>query len=112
MYHFLVNFMDHNSKMIEKSVFRKSLNPKLRPQSFPDPVLGLAVFFSKPEVKFNGFGTSKHGEERLSSSIFSLILISTLWRCYRANKKDMSHIQLKRKQAFILMRSSRCRKYL
>ena len=61
--------------MIEKSVFRKSLNPKMRPQSFPDPVLGLAVFFSKPEVKFHGFGTSKHGEGK-SLSKLSLLFLS------------------------------------
>ena len=39
------------------------------------------------EVKFHVFGTSKHGEGKSLSNVFFAILISALWRFYRANKK-------------------------
>ena len=44
-------------------------------------------FCTPPEVKFDAFGTSKHGEGKSLSKIFFATLISTLGRFNRANKK-------------------------
>ena len=60
-------------------------------QSFP-----VSCFLSRgfvpwwaPEVKFDAFGTSKHEEGKsLSKNVFA-ILISTLGRFNRANKKNI-----------------------
>ena len=35
LYHFLANWLAHNKKMTEKSVFREAWNPELTSQSFP-----------------------------------------------------------------------------
>ena len=35
LYHFLANWLAHNKKMTEKSVFRKAWSPELTSQSFP-----------------------------------------------------------------------------
>ena len=41
----------------------------------------------REEVKFDAFGTSKHGEGKSLSKIFFATLTSTLGRFNRANKK-------------------------
>ena len=43
--------------MTKKSVFREAWDPELKSQSFP-----VSCFCTPPEVKFDAFGTSKHGE--------------------------------------------------
>ena len=48
-------------------------------------------FFTPPELKFDVFGTSKHGEEKSLSNCFSLFLSVSLWRFYRANYKSLSY---------------------
>ena len=54
--------------MTEKSVFREAGSPEITSPSFP-----VSCF---PEVKFDAFGTSKHGEGKSLSDIFFAILIS------------------------------------
>ena len=53
----------------------------------PSLLFSVSQFCTPPEVKFHVFGPSKHREEKLLSNNFFFILISTLWRFYRANKK-------------------------
>ena len=60
LYHFLANWLAYNKKMTEKSVFRDAWIPELTSQSFP--VSCFWCFCTPPEVKFDAFGTSKHGE--------------------------------------------------
>ena len=66
--------------MTEKSVFRETWSPEMTSQSFP-----VSCFCTLPEVKFDAFGTS----------IVFALLISTLGRFDRANKK-VCHIHFKR----------------
>ena len=56
------------------------------------PVL-VSQFCTPAEVKLHICGTSKHRDEKSISNIlyFFAILISTLWRFYRANKKNLSY---------------------
>ena len=46
----------------------------------------VSQFCTPPEVKFDAFSTSKHGEGKSLSKIFFAIHISTLRRFFRANK--------------------------
>ena len=48
------------------------------------------------EVKFHDLGTSKRGEENSLSNICFAMLVSILWRFYRANKKTC-HVLFKKK---------------
>ena len=51
LYHFLANWLDHNKKMTEKSVFRKGWSPEMASQSFP-----VSCFWSRgfvPHRKWN-----------------------------------------------------------
>ena len=50
-------------------------------------LLLVSRFCTPPEVKFHVFGTSKHGEPKSLPKGFFAIVISTLWRRYRANKE-------------------------
>ena len=50
-------------------------------------------FCTPPEVKFDSFGTSKHGEGKSLSNFFLFaLLISTLGRFNRGNKKKICHV--------------------
>ena len=46
--------------MTEKSVFREAWSPEMMSQSFL--LFLVSQFCTPPEVKFDAFGTSKHGE--------------------------------------------------
>ena len=48
--------------MTEKSGFREAWSPELTSQSFPVSCFWCRGFVPPPEVKFDAFGTSKHGE--------------------------------------------------
>ena len=61
----------------------------------PSLLFSVSRFCTPPEVKFHVFGPSKHGEEKSLSNNFFFILISTLWRFYRGNKKKICHIHFK-----------------
>ena len=63
LYHFLANWLAHNKKMTEKSVFRETWGPEMTSQSF---------------VKFDTFGTSKHGEGKSLWKNF-LLYLSVHW---------------------------------
>ena len=76
--------------MTEKSVFCEAWSPELTSQSFPVPVFSLAVLYST-EVKFDAFGTPKHGKGKSLWKNFFAVLISTLGRFDRANKKNLSY---------------------
>ena len=74
LYHFLANWLAHNKKMTEKSVFREAWSPEMTSQSFP-----VSCFWSRgfvPHRKWNltlldAFGTSKHGKGKsLSKKLF------------------------------------------
>ena len=69
--------------MSAKSVFPEASSPEMTSQSFSVSYFGC----TPPKVKFHVFGTSKHGDGKSLSNLFFAILISTLWRFYRANKK-------------------------
>ena len=73
-----------NKKMTAKSVFSKSWNYVTIIPSF---LFSLSQFCSPPEVKFQVFGTSKHGEEKPLSNVVYIVLITTLSRLNRANNK-------------------------
>ena len=53
----------------------------------PSLLFLVSRFCTPPEVKFDTFGTSKHGERKSLSKIFFATLISTLERFNRTNKK-------------------------
>ena len=65
LYHFLANWLAHNKKMTEKSVFREAWSPEVTSQSFP-----VSRFCTPPEVEFDSFGSSEHGEGKSLSKIF------------------------------------------
>ena len=54
-----------NKKMAEKSVFREAWSPEVTSQSFP-----VSRFCTPPEVEFDSFGSSEHGEGKSLSKIF------------------------------------------
>ena len=45
LYHFLANWLAHNKKMTEKSVFREAWSSELTSQSFPVSCFGVAVLY-------------------------------------------------------------------
>ena len=56
--------------MTEKSVFARPEVLKLRHNRSQSPVFGFTVLYP-PEVEFDAFGTSKHGEGKsLSKEVF------------------------------------------
>ena len=87
LYHFLTNWLVHNKKMTEKSVFREAWSPELASQSFPVSCFLVSRFCTPLEVKFDAFGTSKHGEGKSLSKNFFATLISTLGKFNWANIK-------------------------
>ena len=56
-------------------------------------------FCTPPEVKFDAFGTSKHGKGKSLWKKLFAVLISTLGRFDRANKKNLSHTLKKAQNA-------------
>ena len=54
LYHFLANFLAHNKKMTEKSVFLED-----DVTIIPSLLFLVSRFCTPPEVKFQDFGTSK-----------------------------------------------------
>ena len=91
LYHFLANWLAHNKKMTEKSVFHEAWSPEMTSQSFP-----VSCFWSRgfvPHWKRNltllvHQNTGKENRYR----IFFAILISTLGRFNWVNFKTICHI--------------------
>ena len=64
--------------MTEKSVFREAWGPELTSQSFPVSCL-VSRFCTPPEVKFDAFGTSKHGKGKSLWQKLFLLYLSVHW---------------------------------
>ena len=90
LYHFLANWLAHNKKMTEKSFFAKLGALKWRHNRSQSPGFGL-VFCTPPEVKFDAFGTSKHGEGK-SLSKFFLLYLSVHWGDLVEQIKNICHM--------------------
>ena len=87
----IVRCLWENKKTSEKSVFREAWSPELTPQSFPVPCFWSSGFV--PHRKWNLMllvhqNTGK--ENRYGKNLFA-VLISTLGRFDRANKKSLSY---------------------
>ena len=67
LYYFLANWLAHNKKMTEKSWNDVTIIPSV--------LFLVSRFCTPPEMKFDAFGTSKHGKENRYRK-FSLLYIS------------------------------------
>ena len=92
LYHFLANWLVHNKKMTEKSVFREAWSPELTSQLFPVSCLWCRGFV--PHWKWNLTLLAHQNMEKENRywKKFFATLISTLGRFNRANKKKKSGI--------------------
>ena len=100
--HFLIVSSSFRQGMIQKCVVYKKIrkcprhlfSAKLevlkwrRNHTFPVLLFSVSRLCTPPEVKFDAFGTSKHGEGKSLSNNSFATLISTLGRFNRANKKN------------------------
>ena len=86
----LANLLAHEKEMTEKSVFRAALSPEMTSQSFPVFCFGLAVLYPRGS-ETSRFWYIKIQERKSLSFFFFAILISTFWRFYPANKKNLSY---------------------
>ena len=87
LHQILANWLAHNNKMTEKSVFREAWSPEMTSQSFP-----VSCFWSRgfvPHWKWNlRFLVYRNtGKENRYRNFFFAIHTSTLRRFNRANKK-------------------------
>ena len=87
LYHFLMNWLAHNKKMTEKSVFRKAWGPEMTSQSFP-----VSCFWPRGFVRHRKWNLTllvhqNTGKEYRYRNFFVAIHISTLRRFNRTNKK-------------------------
>ena len=91
LYHFVANWLAHNKKMTEKSVFREAWNPELASQSFPVSCFWCRSFVPHRKWNLTLLAHQNTGKEnRYRKKIFPT-LISTLGRFNRANKKNLSY---------------------
>ena len=90
LYHFLANWLAHKEKMAEKS-FLRSLKSWNDVTFNPSLLFLVSRFCTPPEVKFDAFGTSKHGKGKWLWKK-NAILITTLGIFHRGNKKKICHI--------------------
>ena len=67
--------------------FSRGLESGIDVAIVPSLLFLVSRFCTPPEVKFDAFRTSKHGEGKSLSKFFFATLISTLGRFNRANKK-------------------------
>ena len=103
LYHFLANWLAHNKKMTEKSVFREAWSPELTSQSFPVPCFWCRGFVPHRNWKLTLLAHQNTGKENCYRIFFFATLISTLGRFNRANKKKSVIYTLRRKSAFPLL---------
>ena len=75
LYHFLWNTLAHNEKMTETSVFLWSAKSWNDVTFIPSVLFLVLRFFTLQEVKFDAFGTSKHGEGKSLSKKNLLCLL-------------------------------------
>ena len=83
----LANWLAHNKKSDWGICFSRGLESWNDVTIVPSLLLLVSRFCTPPEVKFDTFGTSKHGEGKSLSKNCFAILISTLGRFNLANKK-------------------------
>ena len=90
LYHFSANWLAHNKRMTEKSVFLEAWSSELTSQSFPVPCFWSRGFV--PHRKWNlMLLVHQHtGKENRYGKNFFAVLISTLGRFDWANKKNLS----------------------
>ena len=87
LYHFLANWLAHNKKMTEKSVFREAWSPELTSQSFPVPCFWSRGFVPLRKWNLTLLAHQNTGKENRYRKNCFATLISALGRFNRANKK-------------------------
>ena len=88
LYHFLANWLAHNKKMTEKSVFREAWSPELTSQSFTVSCFWCRGFVPHRKGNLTLLAHQNTGKEDRYQNNFFATLISTLGRFNRANKKN------------------------
>ena len=91
LYHFLANWLAHNKKMIEKSVFREAWSHELTSQSFPVSCFWCRCFAPHRKWNLTLLTHQNTGKENCYRKIFFATLISTLGRSNRAKKRSLSY---------------------
>ena len=95
LYHFLANWLAHNKRMTEKSVFLEAWSSELTSQSFPVSCFWCRGFVPHRKWNLTLLAHQNTGKEnRYQKKIFAT-LMSTLGRFNRANKKKICHIHFK-----------------
>ena len=94
LYHFLANWLAHNKKMTEKSVFREAWSPELTSKSLPVSCFWCRGFVSHRKWNLTLLVHQNTGKENRYRKNFFATLISTLGRFNRANK-NICHIHFK-----------------
>ena len=94
LYHFLANWIAHNKKMTEKSVFREAWSPELTSQSFPGSCFWCRGFGPHRKWNLTLLANQKVRKENRYRKKKFAALISTLGRLNRANKQ-ICHIHFK-----------------
>ena len=91
LYHFLANWLAHNKKMTEKSVFREALSPELTSQSFPVPCFLSRGFVSHRKWNLMLLVHQNTGKENRYGKTF-LLYLSKHWRdLIEQIKKSLSY---------------------
>ena len=85
LYHFLANWLAHNKKMTEKSVFREAWSSELTSQSFPVSCFWCRGFVPHRQWNLTLLAHQNTGKENRYRKCFFASLISTLGRFNRAN---------------------------
>ena len=88
LYHFLANWLAHNKKMSEKSVFCKAWSPEWRHNRSQCPVFGLAVLIPHWKWNLTCLVHQNTGKENRYWKFFFAIHVSTLRRFNQTNKKN------------------------
>ena len=92
LYHFLANWLPHNKRMSEKSVFREAWSPELTSQSFPVPCFWSHGFVPNRKWNLMLLVHQNTGKQNRYGKNFFSVVISTLGRFDRANKKKNCRI--------------------
>ena len=93
MYHFLANWLAHNEKMTEKSVFREDWSPEMTSESFPISCFWSCGFVPHWKWNLTLLVHQNRGKENRYQKFFFALHISTLRRFNRENKKKVCHCQ-------------------
>ena len=91
LFHFLVNWLAHNKKMTDKSVFREAWSPEMTSQSLPVSCFWSYGFVPHRKWNLTLLAHQNTGKENRYRKNISATLISTLGRFNRENKKNLSY---------------------